>query len=673
AMKDNVKSDTTKAEYTLAPRATVTALSFVTPSRTGGSYANPDTTYGTVQPEFSVKVEGVTLGYSGTPAAAVHYQLYRFINEKDSLVDEDHKFSATFEIGSLNDPFPNDTYKIVMSVDERSAERNEKGDWEWTPFTDADGKVPELTGYFKIAAPAWTLVSPKLEVIKGEEGEDWEENEEIIPVKTGENGPRVEIKTENCEGLFGNGEDKMVIRKKVSVPSLMKNPMMFGDRGMIQNDGYVIYDTMIPADGNIVWTLPESWVDSIKKVIEAEVAAFVKEAEEDPDYTEEDVAELREQLAFKDEEDLSDCKISVQAGTLFDLSEYDMEGVMFMPSEDYPSMSIEVPFMVVNPEITVKTVGGVVSNDSLIFADGKAAFDMSVTIPDGDTTFRLEVVVRNTADVDAFPAPDFLEIKDSIRFEDIYYNGDYTISFELAQANPMAHGDYVTIMDTSIRFFVTEGADRPELTVKPVGNTMAHDTVVFANGNVAFDMLVKGLNVAEGDDSTFKFYVTVYTEDEEDYRLPQEFTYADSVRFVDVYYNGVYEAVFELMRRTPRGSYTNVTDQKFIFMVTENEEPVEKYELTVKAVDATMSGDTAWFAGKVAFDMFAGGYAEGDTLAVTIYTPAQFEDTLFIEPRMFVAAADSVRFETTLDKGTVYVAVFELLHKDSKRGENITV
>ncbi|MDE7357278.1 MAG: T9SS type A sorting domain-containing protein, partial [Bacteroidales bacterium] len=324
------------------------------------------------------------------------------------------------------------------------------------------------------------------------------------------------------------------------------------------------------------------------------------------------------------------------------------------------------------PEFAVKAVGGVMAHDTVVFANGNAAFDMFVEgVAATDTTYALYVTVWNMADEDAFPEPDILKFADSVRFENTYYNGVYEATFELRQRN--RRGEYSNVTEQKVIFSVTEGETRPELTVKPVGNTMAHDTVVFANGNVAFDMLVKGLNVAEGDDSTFKFHVTVYTEDEEDYRLPQEFTYADSVRFVDVYYNGVYEAVFELMRRTPRGTYTNVTDQKFIFMVTENEEPVENYELTVKAVGATMSGDTAWFTGKVAFDMFAGGYAEGDTLAVTIYTPAQFEDTLFIKPNMFVAAADSVRFETTLDKGTVYVAVFELLHKDSKRGENVTV
>ncbi len=521
-----VRAYTIKTTPTPVVRPTVT-LSFVTPSSVGGSYAEPDTTYNTVMPEFSVKVEGVTPSYSGTPAVAVHYEIYRFIDGKDSLIEDDHKFNTTFEVGRMDEPFPNDTYKIVISVDERSAERNEDYEWDWTPYNGADGKVAQLTGFFKIAAPAWTLVSPELEVEEDEYG--WET---ILPAKTRENGPRVEIKTENCEGLFGNGEDKMVICKQVSVPSLMKNQVIGGMGGL--TGAYTIYDTMIPSDGNIVWTLPIGWVDSVKKAITAEVAAILEEAGDD-----DEAAAMREYYAFKDVEDLSDCNIMVMAGTLMDMSEYGMEGVMFMPAEDYPSMYIEIPFTVIDtifvPSFSLEAGEVTVNTDLWITADLAT-----------DTIYY-------RVDEGAF------QKAEGINTVSILLDKDMTVSaYAISKTGRMS--DTVTAAYT-----VVEETEESELTVEAVGATKEGENYTFSAAEIAFDMFVK--NKVEGDTLT----ISIYTKTQYDTMgqvEPQKKAVADSVRFETTLEDGEYVGVFAIVRKSDKVGEVVVADETINFSVS---------------------------------------------------------------------------------------------------------
>ncbi len=217
------------------------------------------------------------------------------------------------------------------------------------------------------------------------------------------------------------------------------------------------------------------------------------------------------------------------------------------------------------PELAVKAVGGTMKQDTVVFANGNAAFDMFVTgLTAGDTTYRIDVTVY--AGADDFPAPDMFIAKDSIRFENTYFNGVYEVNFDLKHQTP--RGDYGSVKDTTIIFQVTEGEDRPEITVKAVGNTLKNDSVIFADGKVAFDVLVKGVTVK---DSTYKLYVTVWnSEDDNDFPEPVVFDIADSIRFENTYFNGAYEAAFELMQLNKRGEYANVADQVVAFYVTEN-------------------------------------------------------------------------------------------------------
>ncbi|MDE7101675.1 MAG: T9SS type A sorting domain-containing protein, partial [Bacteroidales bacterium] len=72
----------------------------------------------------------------------------------------------------------------------------------------------------------------------------------------------------------------------------------------------------------------------------------------------------------------------------------------------------------------------------------------------------------------------------------------------------------------------------------------------------------------------------------------------------------------------------------------------------------------------VAFDMFVKNMAENDTLVVTIYTKVEYDSMKVIDPRMRAKAADSARFEATLEYGE-YVAMFEIVRKSDKVGETV--
>ncbi|MCM1531088.1 MAG: chitobiase/beta-hexosaminidase C-terminal domain-containing protein [Ruminococcus flavefaciens] len=219
----------------------------------------------------------------------------------------------------------------------------------------------------------------------------------------------------------------------------------------------------------------------------------------------------------------------------------------------------------VEPTLTVRAEGGVLRNDSLVFADGKAAFDMFVSgVAAGDTTYRIYVNVYEGDEVAPAVSLDY-DFADSVRIEHTFYNGEYEAVFELRQLN--MRGEYANVTERSVVFKVTGGGELPEVTVRPVGNTEADGTVVFADGKAAFDMFVSG--VAAGD-TTYRIYVNVYEGDEVAPAVSLDYDFADSVRIGHTFYNGEYEASFELRQRNNRGEYAYVAGETVRFKVTEN-------------------------------------------------------------------------------------------------------
>lgn len=210
----------------------------------------------------------------------------------------------------------------------------------------------------------------------------------------------------------------------------------------------------------------------------------------------------------------------------------------------------------------------------------------------------------------------------------------------------------------------------PEIAVKPVGHREVNDSIIFADGNVAFDMFIKEFTEA---DRVYKLNVTVWnTANEEDFPLADEFEAADSVRFVNTYYNGKYEATFELMQPDRRGGYIAAQDTTITFYVTENEEVVDNYELIVKPVGVAEGEEVVFTTEEVAFDVFVKGLAEDNDLKLQaiIYTKAEYDSMKNVEPQDVRAAADSVRFSAKLADGE-YVGMIRLTREI--RGEESIV
>ncbi|MDE5544661.1 MAG: T9SS type A sorting domain-containing protein, partial [Bacteroidales bacterium] len=315
-------------------------------------------------------------------------------------------------------------------------------------------------------------------------------------------------------------------------------------------------------------------------------------------------------------------------------------------------------------QISAKAVGNTEEDGKIIFAKGEnIAFDIFVAeLPENDTNYKVDVYIWTKEEAENAAGADAIrfEAKDSIRFEaeGIYFNHEYVAKFDLMKYDGR-RGEFMNAKNTEITFFVTENPEPeiPAFAVKAAGNTKQGDSIVFADGKVAFDMFVE----LTEKDTIFELHVTVWdTTDTETYALADVFEAADSVRFVNNYYNGVYQATFELGYKNGR-EFISAKDTTILFFVTENEAPVENYELTLKAVGATMTADTAAYEGNVVFDIFVKGLGEKDTmtLATTIYTLAEYTDTVKVEPKSVVAAKDSVRFDEKISEGA-YVAVVEL-------------